>query len=291
MEPDGAPELCEQRAGALRTAGAASTPRLRELAAAGGPQRCGPRRRRATSRAQRARSPCAGPPDDPGDAIETLTREVGAHARAPASHSWRRRLWLHLELGGAEGGYEEGEAENAFPELSDGRDVPARSRCEPTAAPFDESGRPRRSPCPRLCLSSLRPSQCALGRLTPGWAWCRRSERWRGCLGRLRPSLRHAGGRCGGTQSALGCATGRRLRASSARIRCWAGRGRAGTSSRRRSRNGQRRGLAPRPTRAASRPGCRACRGAATSRPSMRQLPMACQLSFCAVSCQQRPTA
>ena len=34
MEPDGAPELCEQRAGALRTAGAASTPRLRELAAA-----------------------------------------------------------------------------------------------------------------------------------------------------------------------------------------------------------------------------------------------------------------
>jgi len=219
MEPEGAPELCEQRAGALRTAGAASTPRLRELAAAGGPQRCGPRRRRATSRAQRARSPCAGPLDDLGDAIETLTREVGAHSRAPASHSWRRRLWLHLELGGAEGGYEEGEAENAFPELSDGRDVPARSRCEPTAAPFDESGRPRRSPCPRLCLSSLRPSQRALGRLTPGWAWCRRSERWRGCSGRLRPSLRHAGGRCGGTQSALGCAAGRRLRASSAYIR------------------------------------------------------------------------
>ena len=191
----------------------------------------------------------------------------------------------------AEGGYEEGEAKSAFPDPNDGRDVPARSRCEPAAAPFDESRRPRRSPCPRLCLSSLRPSQRALGRLTPGWAWCRRSERWRGCSGRLRPSLRHAGGRCGGTQSALGCATGRRLRASSARIRCWAGRGRAGTSSRRRSRNGQRRGLAPRPTRAASRPGSRACRGAATSRPSMRQLPMACQLSFCAVSCQQRPTA
>ena len=229
MEPDGAPELCEQRAGALRTAGAASTPRLREPAAAGGPQRCGPRRRRATSRAQRARSPCAGPLDDLGDAIETLTRKVGAHSRAPPSHSWRRRLELHPELGGAEGGYEEGEAENASPERKDGRDVPARTWCEPAAAPFDERRRPRRSPCPRLQPCTFAPSQRAVGLLTPGWAWCRRSERWRGCSGRLRPSLRHAGGRCGGTQSALGCAAGRRLRASSARIRCWAGRGRAGT--------------------------------------------------------------
>ena len=179
----------------------------------------------------------------------------------------------------------------AFPDSYDRRGFAARTHYVPVAAPFDESSRPRRSPCSRLQSCTFAPSQRALGWLTPGWVWCRRSERWRGCLGRLRPSLRHAGGRCGGTQSALGCATGRRLRASSARIRCWAGRGRAGTSSRRRSRNGQRRGLAPRPTRAASRPGSRACRGAATSRPSMRQLPMACQLSFRAVSCQQRPTA
>ena len=179
----------------------------------------------------------------------------------------------------------------AFPDSCDWRGFAARTHYVPVAAPFDESSRPRHCPCSRLQSCTFAPSHHALGRLTPGWAWCRWCERWRGCLGRLRPSLRHAGGRCGGTQSALGCATGRRLRASSARIRCWAGRGRAGTSSRRRSRNGQRRGLAPRPTRAASRPGSRACRGAATSRPSMRQLPMACQLSFCAVSCQQRPTA
>ena len=38
--------------------------------------------------------------------------------------------------------------------------------------------------------------QRALGLLTPGWAWCRWCERWRGCSGRLRPSTCHAGGRC-----------------------------------------------------------------------------------------------
>ena len=77
--------------------------------------------------------------------------------------------------------------------------------------------------------SSLRPSQRALGLLTPGWAWCRWCERWRGCSGRLGPSLCHARGRCGGTQSALGCVVGQRLRASAACFRRRAGRGRVGT--------------------------------------------------------------
>ena len=178
-----------------------------------------------------------------------------------------------------------------FPVRNDGRGVTARTWCVPAAALLDGRGRPPHSPCPRLPSCTFAPSQRAVGWLTPGWGWCRWCERWRGCSGRLRPSLRHAGGRCGGTQSALGCVVGRRLRASSACTRCWAGREARDASAWRRSRNGQRRGLAPRPTRAASRPRSRACRGAATSRPSMRQLPMACQLSFRAVSCQQRPTA
>ena len=121
--------------------------------------------------------------------------------------------------GSAEGGYEERDATNAFPDPNDGRGVPARSRYDPAAASFDECRRPRRFPRSRLCLSSWRPSQHALGQLTPGWAWCRWCERLRGCSGRLRPSLRHARGWCGGTQSAVGCAAGWRLRASLAYIR------------------------------------------------------------------------
>ena len=112
-----------------------------------------------------------------------------------------------------------------FPVRNDGRGVTARTWCVPAAALLDGRGRPPHSPCPRLPSCTFAPSQRAVGRLTPGRAWCRRSERWRGCSGRLRPSLRHAGGRCGGTQSALSCAVGWRLRASSAYIRCWAGRG------------------------------------------------------------------
>ena len=113
----------------------------------------------------------------------------------------------------------------AFPDSCDWRGFAARTHYVHAAAPFDESSRPRRSPCSRLQSCTFAPSQRALGRLTPGWAWCRWCERWRGCSGRLRPSLRHAGGRCGGTQSAEGCAVARRLRASSARIRHRAGRG------------------------------------------------------------------
>ena len=113
----------------------------------------------------------------------------------------------------------------AFPDSCDWRGFAARTHYVPAAAPFDESSRPRHCPCSRLQSCTFAPSHHALGRLTPGWAWCRWCERWRGCSGRLRPSLRHAGGRCGGTQSALGCAVGRRLRASLAYIRCWVGRG------------------------------------------------------------------
>ena len=116
----------------------------------------------------------------------------------------------------------------AFPDSCDWRGFAARTHYAPAAAPFDESSRPRHCPCSRLQSCTFAPSHRALGHLTPGWAWCRWCERWRGCSGRLRPSLRHAGGRCGGTQSALGCAAGRRLRASSAYIRCWAGRGASG---------------------------------------------------------------
>ena len=80
-------------------------------------------------------------------------------------------------------------------------------------------------PLPRLKTPILHlcPSQRTLGLLTPGWAWCRWCERWRGCSGRLRPSLHHTRGRCGGTQSALGCMVGWRPRASSAYIRCRVG--------------------------------------------------------------------
>ena len=114
----------------------------------------------------------------------------------------------------------------AFPDSYDRRGFAARTHCVPAAAPFDERSRPRRSPCPRLQSCTFAPSHRALGLLTPGWAWYRWCERWRGCSGRLRPSLRHAGGRCGGTQSAEGRAVGRRLRASSACFRHRAGRGR-----------------------------------------------------------------
>ena len=80
----------------------------------------------------------------------------------------------------AEGGYEEWEVENAFPERNDGRDVPVWTWCEPATAPFDERSRPRHCPCSRLQSCAFAPSQRAVGLLTPGWAWCRRSERWRG---------------------------------------------------------------------------------------------------------------
>ena len=113
----------------------------------------------------------------------------------------------------------------AFPDSCDRRGFAARTHYVPAAAPFDERSRPHRSPCPRLQSCTFAPSHRALGLLTPGWAWYRWCERWRGCSGRLRPSTCHAGGRCGGTQSAEGCAAARRLRASLARIRHRAGRG------------------------------------------------------------------
>ena len=57
----------------------------------------------------------------------------------------------------AEGGYEEWEVENAFPERNDGRDVPVRTWCEPATAPFDERSRPCHSPCPRLPSCTFAP--------------------------------------------------------------------------------------------------------------------------------------
>jgi len=139
--------------------------------------------------------------------------------------------------------------------------------------------------------SSLRPSQRALGLLTPGWAWCRWCERWRWCSGRLGPSLRHARGRCGGTQSALGCAAGWRLRASSAYIRCWAGRGAREAWARSIALGGRRRSSPPRAPRAASTLGSRGCWRAATSRLSTWPLPATCLLLFPPARCRQRPTA
>ena len=47
----------------------------------------------------------------------------------------------------------------AFPDSYDRRGFAARTHYVPAAAPFDERSRPHRSPCPRLHLSSLRPSQ------------------------------------------------------------------------------------------------------------------------------------
>ena len=133
-------------------------------------------------------------------------------------------------------------------------------------------------PLPRLKTPILHlcPSQRALGLLTPGWAWCRWCERWRGCSGRLRPSLCHAGGRCGGTQSALGCAAGRRLRASSAYIRCWAGCGVWEAWARSIALGGRRRWSTPRAPRAPCTLGPRGCWRAATSRLSTWPLPATC---------------
>ena len=179
----------------------------------------------------------------------------------------------------------------AFPDSCDRRGFAARTRYVPAAAPFDERSRPRRSPCPRLPSCTFAPSHRALGRLTPGWAWCRWCERWRGCSGRLGPSPRHARGRCGGTQSALGCAAGRRLRASSACTRRRAGCGAREPWARSTALGGGRRWLPPRPPRAASTLGSHGCWRAATSRLSTRPVPAACLLSFRAARCQQRPTS
>ena len=126
--------------------------------------------------------------------------------------------------------------------------------------------------------SSLRPSQRALGLLTPGWAWCRWCERWRGCSGRLGPSPRHARGRCGGTQSALGCAAGRRLRASSACTRRRVGCGAWQTWARSTALGGGRRRPPPRAPRAACTLGSHGCWRAATPRLSTRLVPAACLL-------------
>ena len=179
----------------------------------------------------------------------------------------------------------------AFPDSCDWRGFAARTHYVPAAAPFDERSRPRRSPCPRLPSCTFAPSQRALGLLTPGWAWYRWCERWRGCSGRLRPSLRHAGGRCGGTQSALSCAVGWRLRASSAYIRCWAGRGAREAWARSTALRGRRMRPPPRPPRAASTLGsCGRWRGC-SPRLSTCPLPATCLLVFPAARCGQRPTA
>ena len=176
----------------------------------------------------------------------------------------------------------------AFPDSCDRRGFAARTRYVPAAAPFDERSRPRRSPCPRLPSCTFAPSQRALGLLTPGWAWYRWCERWRGCSGRLRPSLRHAGGRCGGTQSALSCAVGWRLRASSAYIRCWAGRGAREAWARSTALRGRRMRPPPRPPRAASTLGsCGRWRGC-SPRLSTCPLPATCLLVFPGVRAMTR---
>ena len=179
----------------------------------------------------------------------------------------------------------------AFPDSCDWRGFAARTHYAPAAAPFDESSRPRHSPCSRLQSCTFAPSHRALGRLTPGWAWCRWCERWRGCSGWLRPSLRHAGGRCGGTQSAEGRAVGRRLRASSAYIRCWAGRGAREAWARSTALRGRRRRPPPRPPRAASILGSRGRWRGCSPRLSTCPLPTTCLLLFPAARCRQRPSA
>ena len=176
----------------------------------------------------------------------------------------------------------------AFPDSYDRRGFAARTHYVPAAAPFDERSRPRRSPCPRLPSCTFAPSQRALGLLTPGWAWYRWCERWRGCSGRLRPSTCHAGGRCGGTQSALSCAVGWRLRASSAYIRCWAGRGAREAWARSTALRGRGRRPPPRPPRAASTLGsCGRWRGC-SPRLSTCPLPATCLLVFPGVRAMTR---
>ena len=59
--------------------------------------------------------------------------------------------------GSAEGGYEEGEVKEAFPDSCDWRGFAARTHYVPAAAPFDERSRPRRSPCPRLPFCTFAP--------------------------------------------------------------------------------------------------------------------------------------
>ena len=125
----------------------------------------------------------------------------------------------------------------------------------PAAAPFDESSRPRHCPCSRLQSCTFAPSHRALGHLTPGWAWCRWCERWRGCSGRLRPSTCPAGGWCRGTESALGCAAGRRFHASLVCIRCRAGCGAREAWARSIALRGRRRRPLPRAHRAPSTEG------------------------------------
>jgi len=69
-----------------------------------------------------------------------------------------------MTLGSAEGGYEEGEVKEAFPDSYDRRGFAARTRYAPVAAPFDECSRPHRSPGSRLpsCTFARRsvPSAC-----------------------------------------------------------------------------------------------------------------------------------
>ena len=168
----------------------------------------------------------------------------------------------------------------AFPDSYDRRGFAARTRYAPTAAPFDECSRPRRSPCPRLQSCTFAPSHHALGLLTPGWAWCRWCERWRGCSGRLRPSTCHAGGWCSGTESALGCAAGRRFHASLVCIRCRAGCGAREAWARSIALRGRRRRPLPRAHRDPSTEGSSGRWRAATSRLSTWPLPSACLLLF-----------
>ena len=168
----------------------------------------------------------------------------------------------------------------AFPDSCDWRGFAARTHYVPAAAPFDESSRPRHCPCSRLQSCTFAPSHRALGRLTPGWAWCRWCERWRGCSGRLRPSTCHTAGWCSGTESALGCAAGRRFHASLVCIRCRVGCRAREAWARSIALRGRRRRSPPRALRAASTLGSRGCWRAATSRLSTWPLPATCLLSF-----------
>ena len=168
----------------------------------------------------------------------------------------------------------------AFPDSCDWRGFVARTHYVPAAAPFDESSRPRHCPCSRLQSCTFAPSHRALGHLTPGWAWCRWCERWRGCSGRLRPSTCHAGGWCSGTESALGCAAGRRFHASLVCIRCRAGCGAREAWARSIALRGRRRRPLPRAHRAPSTEGSSGRWRAATSRLSTWPLPSACLLLF-----------
>ena len=83
MKPEGAPELCERRAGALRTAGAASTPRLQEPGALGG-QPSAP-----AGRAARARSFC-----DPARGQRKVVPEVTARAQL-GNHRFLEGIGAH----------------------------------------------------------------------------------------------------------------------------------------------------------------------------------------------------